>query len=158
MSGSGKSTVSRIIAEKTGLPLFHMDGLFWKGNWEAIPEDIYVESHKKLIEKDNWIIEGYIDDKMANRFERADLVLYLDYSRLLCFWRVILRWIQHRKESRPELPKEALETFSCNLLWTVLKRGERGCIESALNMVKPEYIVRVHSPKELDRFIGSEIK
>lgn len=109
ISGSGKSVFSRIVAEKTKLPLFHMDQLFWKGNWEEIPEQEYLAEHQKLIQKDRWIIEGYIDEKMSDRLKRSDVVIFLDYPGWFCAWRVLKRWFVHRKQSRPELPREAVE-------------------------------------------------
>lgn len=79
ISGSGKSVFSRELAKKTGLPLFHMDQLFWKGYWQEVPESEYLVEHAKLVSKDSWIIEGYIDGKMADRLNRSDTVIFLDY-------------------------------------------------------------------------------
>ncbi len=132
ISGSGKSTLARKLTGQTRLPLYHMDALFWKGNWEPVPEAEYLAEHAKLLEKEQWIIEGYIDSKMADRLKKADLVIYLDYSGFRCAWRIFCRYLKHRKESRPELPKEALENFDHKFLWMVLNRGERKDIESAL--------------------------
>lgn len=35
-NGSGKSTFSRKLGKKTGLPVVHLDKIFWRGNWEYI--------------------------------------------------------------------------------------------------------------------------
>ncbi len=155
ISGSGKSTVSRIVTAKTGLPLLHMDQHFWKGNWEAVPEPEYLKAHETLIQKDEWIIEGYIDSKMSDRIKAADLVLYLDYGGIHCGVGVIKRWIKHRKENRPELPRGALERPDFNFLWLTLKRGERTEIEKAIEIAKPVNLKRFHQPKELEQFIKS---
>lgn len=158
ISGSGKSVFSRYFSSKTGLPLFHMDVLFWKGNWEAVPEPEYLKEHELLVQKSEWIIEGYIDSAMASRLNKADLVLYLDYSGLRCAWRLLKRWIKHRKESRPELPKEALESFSLSFLWRVLTRAERGNIEEAIEISKPINLKRFYSPAKLDMYMKTEIE
>ncbi|MEI8339478.1 MAG: hypothetical protein WCF94_02325 [bacterium] len=133
-----------------------MDQLFWKGNWQAVPETDYLREHTSLIEKPDWIIEGYVDKKMSDRLSRSHLVLYLDYSRFLCVWRIILRWIKHRKESRPELPKEALEQFKWGYLWTVFTRAERECIEEAIEQSNPKNLIRFSNPKELESFLKTE--
>jgi adenylate kinase family enzyme len=67
ISGPGKSTFSRKLATKTGLTLYHMDLLFWKENWKAVPEEEYLKAHTELVKKDTWIIEGYIDKSMSVR-------------------------------------------------------------------------------------------
>ena len=105
ISGSGKSVFSRQLGEKLGLPVIHMDQLFWEGNWEAVPESDYLAKHEEVIKGDQWIIEGYIDAKMSNRAQAADLILYLDYSGLRCAWQVIKRWLKHRKKAAPSFPK-----------------------------------------------------
>ncbi len=125
ISASGKSVFARKLAEKTKLPLFHLDKLFWEGNWEEVPEREYLQAHQKLIEQDLWIIEGYTDIKMSDRLKKSDLVIFLDYPGWLCAWRVLKRWLGHRKVSRPELPKEALEKLKGEFLWKVFARKER---------------------------------
>ena len=151
ISASGKSTASRVIALKTKLPLFHMDQLFWKGNWEAIPEAEYLQKHQELIAHYEWIIEGYIDEKMASRLTRADLVIYLDYSGMRCAYQLIKRWILHRRESRPELAPEAVENINLHYLWMVLTRRERTEIEEALKETHPINLHRISSPKDFQK-------
>lgn len=153
ISGSGKSVVSRTIAEKTNLPLYHMDQLFWQGSWVAVPEAEYVQEHNKLIELEQWIIEGYVDEPMAERLSRAELVLYLDYPGWLCAWRVVKRWLMHRKNARPELPKEARERLRGEFLWVVFSRAERIRLENSIAIAKPKNIIRFKTPAELSRFL-----
>jgi adenylate kinase family enzyme len=151
IGGSGKSVFARKLAEQTGLPLFHMDALFWKGNWQAVPEAEYIEAQRKLLaENDHWIIEGYVDEVLADRLRDADLIIYLDYSGFRCFWRIIRRWLKHRRESRPELPKKALEKLNWKFFRVVLTRGERPGIEKALSSVERSKIIRLKSPHDTD--------
>lgn len=155
ISSSGKSTFSRRLSEIIDVPLYHMDALFWKGNWEAVPEKTYLQEHESLIQKPEWIVEGYVDKKMSSRLRDADLVLYLDYSGVRCAWWMIRRWFAHRKESRPELPKEALEKFHTKFFWLILTRGERKDIESAIEEGKPRELRRFHFPRELEEFVNN---
>lgn len=153
ISGSGKSTYSRKLAKQTHLPLFHMDQLFWKDNWQAVPEQEYLQAHENLIQQDSWIIEGYIDDSMSERLRKSDLVIFLDYPGWLCAWWVFKRWLRHRKESRPELPKEALEELKGEFLWRVLSRKERIPLMEALEIANSSNLKIVHSPKELNKLV-----
>lgn len=157
ISGSGKSTLSRKLAEKTGLPLFHMDQLYWKGNWEAVPEEEYLKAHELLVQKDSWIIEGYIDAKMASRLKLANLVIYLDYPGWRCAWHLILRRLKYHKKNRPELPKEALERLKWSFFKMVFTGGEHEDIEAAIKGVDKSRIARLYSPRETKKFIKKEI-
>jgi adenylate kinase family enzyme len=151
ISGSGKSTLSRKLGEKTGLPVFHMDPIFWRGKWEEVPEAEYLVKHQELLKHDKWIIEGWIDRKMSDRLKQADLIIDLDYSGLRCALRLIKRWWKHRKESRPELPQESLEEFMPKYWWRVLRRKERKNLDEALEFTDKAKVVKVHNPKELQR-------
>ena len=154
---AGKSVFGRELARRIGLPLFHMDNLFWKGKWEAIPEEEYLAKEQELIQQDEWIIEGYVDEKEAERLKLADLILYLDYSGIRVFSRVIRRWWKHRRVARPELHEEALDSMSIRDLWVALMRLERPGIEAALQRVDQSKVIRFHSPKELQRFIDTMV-
>jgi adenylate kinase family enzyme len=153
ISGSGKSTLSRRLAEKTSLPLFHMDQLFWKSGWEAVPEAEYLERHHELVNRDRWIIEGYLEESMSERVQKADLVIYLDYSGILCFWRAFIRMIKHHGEQRQELPEGCFDHFSRRFLWIILMRGERKRIEGALKGVDSSRVVRLKSPRALKGYM-----
>jgi adenylate kinase family enzyme len=155
ISGAGKSTLARRLAEKTGLPAVYMDRVFWEGNWQPVPEAVYLAKHAALIAEAEWIIEGFVEQAMAERLRIADLVLYLDYSGLRCGWQVFRRWLTHRKISRPELPSEAVDWIDARFLWLVVTRGERRYIESALAVTKPARLERFRSPRALERFLAS---
>jgi len=38
ISGAGKSTFSRALARKTGLPLVHLDKEYWQPGWTGTPK------------------------------------------------------------------------------------------------------------------------
>ena len=87
---------------------------------------------------------------MANRLDRSDLIIFLDYPGWLCAWWVIKRWLRHRSESRPELPKEALEKLKGEFLWRVFTRKERVPLMEALQSAKPYNLITIKSPHQLN--------
>jgi adenylate kinase family enzyme len=157
MSGAGKTTLARRLSPETKLPAYHMDTFFWRGKWNAVPEAEYLKEHELLLQKPTWIIEGFVNAKMADRVATADLILYLDYSRLRCFWQTLRRWTQYRGKSRPELPDESRERFYNPRLWLNIVRGsERKDIEQALKSRRMARLSRFRSPKALEQFLGEQ--
>lgn len=140
ISGSGKTRLARQIGAQTGLPLFHMDALFWQGDWWPVREADYLAAHADLIDSE-WIIEGYVDPAMALRLHHADRIYFLDPPGWLCALRVVSRWLVHRRKARPELPIEARERLSWRFLRLVMTRAERPNILAALQGVDPTKIV-----------------
>ena len=159
ISGSGKTSMARRLQAVTGLPLHHMDQLFWRGAWAAVPEHEYLVTHADLVATDAWIIEGYLDPAMANRAHAADLVVYLDIAPIRCVLNVLARWLKHRRVARDELPAAALERLSLTFLQFVASGAEAPAIETALGMAPDAKVLRLKSRRAalmLERRLSDE--
>jgi hypothetical protein len=75
LAGAGKSTFSRALSAKTGLPLIHLDIHFWKPGWVEPTEDEWREKQRGLLSGDGWIIDGNYHATLDLRLERADTVV-----------------------------------------------------------------------------------
>lgn len=100
--GSGKTTLARKLAEKTGLPLYHLDKIYWTKNWEHLTNEEFDEIYFPLLQKERWILDGNFNRTISQRLERCDTVIYLDFSRFVCLrgWlkRVITNWGRSRAD------------------------------------------------------------
>jgi adenylate kinase family enzyme len=154
ISASGKSTFARKLAERTRLPLTHMDTIWWKPGWISISEEEATAQLRTIVQTDAWIVEGYIPKLARNSvFERADLILYLDYAPVISALRYIKRWWKHRKNARPEL-KGSPESFSFKFLKLVWTKGEAISLDKFLEAVeRKDKIVRLTSPKKAREFL-----
>ena len=128
----------------------------WNPDWEYIGDK---ETIKKLIEissQDKWIVEGYVEkEARAFVFNRADTIIYLDYSRILSSWQYIKRWWKHRKNPRPELPGSP-ESFSFKFLKLVWTKGEAITLnKSLLEYKNNEKLIVLTSPKEAKELLKS---
>lgn len=156
VSASGKSTFARELAEKTNLPLIHMDEIMWNPDWQYIGDEETVGLIKEASEKEAWIIEGYIDKgARVDLFNKADTLLYLDYPAWLPALRYIKRWWQHRTDPRPELPG-CPEKFSFDFLKRVYLRKEVYRLEKLFKEVDyNSKIIRLKSPKDSKKLLQS---
>jgi adenylate kinase family enzyme len=93
LAGAGKSTLSRALAAKTGLPLIHLDLHFWKPDWVAPADDEWREKRVLLV-GDEWIADGNYHATLALRLERADTVVFLDTPWWTCARRAFIRGIR----------------------------------------------------------------
>ena len=74
IAGAGKSTFSRALSAKTGLPVIHLDVHFWKPGWMAPSEDEWREKQRGLLTGDEWIADGNYHATLDLRLERAEAV------------------------------------------------------------------------------------
>jgi adenylate kinase family enzyme len=154
VSASGKSTFARKLGNKLGLPVVFVDAIMWRPGWNYIGDAATVSKLNEESLKPEWIIEGYIEkDARAFVFDRAETIIYLDYSPLTSSLRYIQRWLKHRKNSRPEL-EGSPEKFSFKFLKLVWTKGEAASLDTFLqNMAKQEKIIRFTSPKVAENFL-----
>ena len=94
MAGSGKSTFSRSLAAKTGLPVIHLDLHFWKPGWVAPSELEWRDKQRGLLAGDAWIADGNYHETLDLRLERADTVVFLDTPWWVCARRAFLRGLR----------------------------------------------------------------
>ena len=93
-AGGGKSTLSKRLAQMTGLPLIALDLLKYKPGGEEVPHADYKAAHDQLLLQDQWIIDGFGSiDTVWERLEVADTLVYLDMPLLQHYWWVTKRFV-----------------------------------------------------------------
>ena len=83
-TGSGKSTVSRALHNKTGIPLYHLDMMYWNADKTTVEKSVFLERLSAVLEKDEWIIDGNYGSTMELRMVACDTVIFLDYPLEVC--------------------------------------------------------------------------
>lgn len=77
--GSGKSTFSRKLRDKTNLPLFYLDQIWHKSDKTTISREEFDNKLQELLDSnDQWIIDGSYLRTMEMRLIKADTVFLLD--------------------------------------------------------------------------------
>lgn len=98
--GSGKSTFSRALSQITGLPLTHLDMLYWNADKTTVERSVFLERLSAVLQKDAWIIDGNYSSTMELRMQECDTVFFLDYPADIC-----LQGVKDRQgKPRPDTP------------------------------------------------------
>lgn len=82
--GSGKSTFARELHARTGIPLYHLDMLYWNADRTAVDREVFLARLTAVLERDAWIIDGNYASTMELRMAACDTVIFLDYSPEVC--------------------------------------------------------------------------
>jgi adenylate kinase family enzyme len=100
-AGGGKSTLSRRLAEITGLPLYVLDIIQFRcGRYRPderdggkLPDEAYVPIHREILSQDEWIIDGYGSlPTVWERISAADTLIYIDLPIMAHYWGVTRRF------------------------------------------------------------------
>ncbi len=156
--GSGKTTVARRLAQRTGLPLIHLDALYWRSGWQPTPADEWRDTVQSLISRDAWIIDGNYGGTHDVRLTACDTVVFLDLPRLVCLWRVLKRQVRHLGQVRPELPPGCRERLSWEFIWwiwTYRSRRRGDVLERLAVLDKEKRVAILRSSTAIDAFLAS---
>jgi len=134
-SGSGKSTLTHALSKKYNLPTFHLDKELLHGQFEPHPLEKQKKIHNQIISQEKWIIDGSYNKLIEDRIKRADLVIYLNVSRLIIIPRVIKRYILNTNRGK-SVPKNAKNKLSFNFFRILLQHSRRQRLARYLETVK----------------------
>jgi adenylate kinase family enzyme len=93
VTGSGKSTLARRIAESTGLPLYLADEFTWRPGWTPVPDDEQRAQFEEICARDEWVLDTAYRTWLDVALARAELIVALDYPRLLSLGRLVRRTV-----------------------------------------------------------------
>ena len=98
--GGGKSTFSRALRDRTGLPLYHLDALYWRPDRTTLPREEFYPLMQEIMARDEWIMDGNYQSTMEWRIAACDLVVFLDFPAEVCLSGVRAR----RGQARSDIP------------------------------------------------------
>lgn len=159
MAGAGKSTFSRALSTRTGLPVIHLDLHSWNPGWVRVPADEFIEKQRALLARDRWIVDSNdVDNDLL--FERADTLVVLTTPWWICAWRAFRRGLRRPRDA--QLPEGCEESVSQRIgdEWGIVWRnwqGRKSVRERDLSIAAQcQALMTVHvlgSKRELAEFI-----
>lgn len=161
-SGAGKSTLAAQIADLIGCKATHLDSLHWLPNWTENTPENERELLRPVIESEKWVIDGNYSKVLYNeRINAADTIIFLDFNRFLCLYRVLKRYFKYKGKNRPDMGTGCDEKLDFEFISWVLHKGRKPKMRKKrlkllkqLEAERPEkkiYILR--TPKQVDGFL-----
>ncbi len=150
--GSGKSRLAIKLHEITGIPLHHLDLMYWNSDRTTVSRDIFLDRLGKVLSGDEWIIDGNYASTMDMRMDACDTVIFLDFPTDVC----LLGITERRGKPRPDMPW--IESTDCiDSEFTEYVREftskNRPEIISLLERHKNKKIYTLKSREEADAFL-----
>jgi adenylate kinase family enzyme len=158
-AGAGKTTLARKLAERSGLPLVHLDFHYWRPGWRP-PDDsnLWREQVIALTQAPAWIMDGNYSNTYDIRMPRADTLVWLDYPRAVCMRRVLLRTLLGYGRTRADLPSACPERFDIPFLryvWHFPQRHRPRIVDAIERFGRQLRIARLRSDREAAEFLGT---
>lgn len=153
-AGSGKSTTSKIISEKLGIERHNLDPIVWQKGWVKAPREVRYEKINELAQKDSWIIDGVSPQVL----EEADVIVFLDFPKRVCYYRTAKRSARYLFTTRPEIPPYSPEILIVprliKIIWNFPKLVTPNILAQKKKRDEAEFI-HISSVKQLNDYLDS---
>lgn len=155
--GFGKSTLAAQLGRITGLPVYHIDReVHWLPNWVERDRQEKSRICAQIHALDKWIFEGGHSPTWQERLARSDMLIWLDVSLWVRYWRVFKRTLKYYGRSRDDLPENCPERFEWSFLYFIWRtrnttRERIDLIYQQVPHEKPKY--RLESVEDIDKFV-----
>ncbi|MDD3409992.1 MAG: AAA family ATPase [Eubacteriales bacterium] len=154
---AGKSTFSFQLAERTGLPLSHIDQMYYCGHWQIRPNAEFERMMREAVQKPRWIIEGNNLASLGQRLCCADTVLWFDFPPALCMLNLFRRELKYLHRVRPDMPDDCTNRLSFSFLRSAwqFNRRNRLRIRETLRPFPSVIVIRLTNYRQVRRFLAS---
>ena len=152
-SGAGKSTVAAALAQRTGLPLVHLDEHFWQPGWRMPAEQPWRQAQRRLVSAPTWVLDGNYSSTYDERLPLADTGVVVEAARWRCLLRVLRRtWQARGTELAPGCPHR-VDLGHLRYVWQFPRR-HRPRLDAALAALGPDVVVvRLRGSRATRRFL-----
>ena len=148
--GSGKSTLARKLADRTGLPLLHLDMIWWRPDESHIPQEDFDRILTELTAGKRWIIEGDYSRTYEVRLRSCDTLIFLDYDEETC----MAGLSQRVGQNRSDIPwvEQRLEQELVDLVYSY-RQDKRPKLLSLLEQYPEKQTLIFHTRAEADAWL-----
>lgn len=156
-SGSGKSTLAAALGQHFGLPVLHLDRVQFAPGWAERPREQKLTDVKAFLDThDGWVIDGnYTNLWYDRRLKESDKIIFMDFGRWTCLYRVLARYAKYRGQTRASMGEGCPEKIDAEFLRWVLFGGrsaDKVHGYESLCREQPDKLLRIRNQRELDAF------
>ena len=151
--GAGKTYFAKNLSNAIGIPVVHMDNLYWKKDRTSVSDEQLSKLLLPYLEKEKWIVDGNYHQTLEQRLKYATDVFFLKMSRDECIEGILER-IDQPRDDIPwvETKKDAVELIS----WTIDYEERTKADEEALLAKYAKIKVHIfNSREEVNKYLKS---
>lgn len=158
-SGAGKSTLAQALGTRLDCPVLHLDTVQFTPGWQERDRAEARAMVAAFMAQPGWIIDGnYHAFCHEQRMDEADVIIFLNFPRLICFYRALKRYHQYKGRTRASMAAGCPEKFDGEfirwLLWEGRTKSRRESYREILRCYPHKTIV-CRSRRAVRRYLRS---
>lgn len=111
-SGTGKTTLCRMLSDKLHIKALHLDSVYWLKDWNNLNKEQFDIYMKEYLRKNNrWVIDGNYSNNnhFTYRLNLADTIIFLDFGTQLSLQGIHKRAQEFKHQVRSDMAEGCLE-------------------------------------------------
>ncbi len=156
-SGSGKSTLAKQLARIYKIPMLFLDTIQFKSDWKERDLEESRNLVAEFMKLDSWVIDGnYTKFFQSERLLAADKIIYMDFPRRVCLYRVLKRYFEFKNQSRDSISNGCIEKIDFEFIWWILHEGRTKSRRDHYKRMIEDYndkTIVLKSKKQVDAFL-----
>ena len=156
--GAGKSTLAREIGARTGLPVVHLDALYWQPGWLPTPDAEWRAIVEQLVARDAWVMDGNYGGTLDTRLAACDTVVFLDLPRAVCLTRIVRRWLRNVGRTRADMAPGCPERMTWEFvrwIWDYPRAHRPNVLRRLAALPAGTAVVILRSRRAVRRFLAT---
>jgi hypothetical protein len=93
-SAAGKTTLAHALSQSLAVPMIELDELFWSAGWQPKPTEEFLELVRQAATGESWVAAGNYRVARPVLWQRANVVVWLNYSLPVVFRRGLVRTLR----------------------------------------------------------------
>ena len=155
---AGKSTLALKLGRLLGIPVHHLDSLYWGDTWTPTPPAEWQALLDRIVAGESWIIDGNFTSSLPQRLDAADTVIYLDTPPLTSAIRATRRRILHRWRRAPGVPGGSRPMFDLQLfrwIWAFPSQNRPYLLGQLTGPPLADKAIILRNRRDVKRFVRS---
>lgn len=162
VSGTGKTTLSRAVSARLGVPHVETDGLHHGPAWTPRPE--FLDDVRRAVAGEAWVMEWQYATARPVIAARAQLLVWLDHPTRVTMTRVVRRTLRRRLRrevlwnGNQEPPLRTILRDPEHILrwaWSTRHKYRDGAVAEAARAHPDLVVVRLRSQRDVRRWLAS---
>ncbi|MFP4078501.1 MAG: GNAT family N-acetyltransferase [Candidatus Izemoplasmataceae bacterium] len=151
-SGTGKTTLARMVGAKFNLPVLHLDTIYWKQNWTSLSKPefkrrirAYMRTHPRFVMDGNYTNSQTFED----RLKISDTLILLRYDTRQALKGILEREAEYKHRYRSDMATGCIEDVDQEFLqYVAFFHKKKLKIEGLLNQFKDTKTILIFDNRE----------
>ncbi|MFU8786257.1 MAG: GNAT family N-acetyltransferase [Candidatus Izemoplasmataceae bacterium] len=118
-SGTGKTTLSKMLGEKLHIPYIHLDTIYWLKDWQALDKKTFAIRVRNFLKTHpKFVIDGNYTNSITfeDRIKLADTIIMLDFTTSASIKGIVQREKEYKHRYRSDMAEGCIEKIDQEFL------------------------------------------